>query len=182
MSELIIKPEIKKSAYWSNMKEEDYALEENKIEYEIREEDSIYEAVKTKHKNPKVGDIWLVKFPRLEKSKNNKEIYVIEKRPFLIIDDKYGFVIEDKTDYHGLKITTKFKKKNRVEIKNWKDIGLKEKSFVRLSMPIKIEKEQLVFRITKISKEEVKYYASKITDILNMDNLNKLRKGENIYK
>ena len=182
MSELIIKPEIKESAYWSNMTEDEYIKEVNSISYEIREESSIYESVKRKYKNPKVGDIWLVKFPKLEKCQNNKEIYVVEKRPFLIIDDKYGFVIEDKTDYHGLKITTKYKKKNRIEIKNWKEIGLKEKSFVRLSMPIKIEKEQLVFKITKVSKEEVKYYASKITNILNMDNLNKLSKGENIYK
>ena len=142
MGELIIRPEIKESAYWSNMTEDDYRKDVESISYEIREESSIYEQSKRKYKNPKVGNIWLVKFPKLEK----------------------------------------YKKKNHIEIKNWKEIDLKEKSFVRLSMPIKIEKEQLVFKITKVSKEEVKYYASKITDILNMDNLNKLRKGENIYK
>ena len=43
MSELIIRPEIKESAYWSNMTEDDYRKEVEGISYEIRDESSIYE-------------------------------------------------------------------------------------------------------------------------------------------
>lgn len=59
-----------------------------------------------------------------------------EKRPCLIIDDGRGFLIEENSNYSELKLTTRnsaLEKVNRKEIKNWKELGLKSKSYICLN-------------------------------------------------
>ena len=61
-------------------------------------------------------------------------------RPFLIVDEGHGMLVVENPDYLGMKITTKSNRVNKVEeIKNWKEIGLKSKSYIRIEMSQKIE-------------------------------------------
>ena len=49
-------------------------------------------------------------------------------------------LVVENPDYLGMKITTKSNRVNKVEeIKNWKEIGLKSKSYIRIEMSQKIE-------------------------------------------
>ncbi len=126
----------------------------------------------------KIGDIWLVLIPRIVYDNNDESISVkLEKRPCLIIDDGRGFIIEENSNYSALKLTTRESDLihvHRVEIANWKEIGLKKKSYVRIELPLKIESEQLMFKITEISKEDIKIYLKKLANYFNIDVLEKL--------
>ncbi len=117
---------------------------------------------------PEIGDIWVATIPKIE-TKNNRIISVkLERRPCLIIDDGHGFIIEKNNDYLGMKITTK-DKKNKKEITNWYDVGLRQKSFVRIEMPIKIETNQLVKKIGKLSKCDTYVYINELMSFINKD-------------
>ncbi len=109
-------------------------------------------------KKAKIGEIWIAIVPKIYYNEKNDEVQIkIERRPCLIVDDGRGFLIEENSNYSGLKLTTrntKIQKVNRKEIKNWKALGLKRKSYVRIELPLKIESEQLVNKITELSKEE----------------------------
>lgn len=74
----------------------------------------------------------------------------IQTRPFLILDDGRGLVVENSTDYHGFKLTTQSRNNNyrRKEIKNWRQKGLLRKSYVRIELPLKIEEQQFVRKNT----------------------------------
>lgn len=67
-----------------------------------------------------------------------------------------------------MKITTQ-NKKNKKEIRNWYDAGLKQKSYVRIEMPIKIEKNQLVKKIGKLSKYDTYIYINELMSFMNRD-------------
>lgn len=123
---------------------------------------------------PEIGDIWITIIPKIQT--NNKIIsnVILERRPCLIIDDGHGFIIEKNNDYLGMKITTK-DKHNKKEIRNWYDVGLKQKSYVRIEMPIKIEKNQLVKRIGKLSKYETFVYIDELMSFINKDLKNRFR-------
>ena len=98
--------------------------------------------------------------------------FLIERRPCLIIDDGRGFLIEENSNYSSLKLTTrrnKIRKVNRKEIKNWKEIGLKNKSYVRIELPLKIEPSQLESKITKISDNDLKIYLKELAKYINID-------------
>lgn len=117
---------------------------------------------------PEIGDIWVTTIPKIE-TKNNRITNVkLERRPCLIIDDGHGFIIERNNDYLGMKITTQ-NKKNKKEITNWYDAGLRQKSFVRIEMPIKIEKNQLVKKIGKLSKCDTYIYINELMSFMNND-------------
>lgn len=119
-----------------------------------------------------IGDIWVTTIPKIE-TKNNRITNVkLERRPCLIIDDGHGFIIEKNNDYLGMKITTQ-NKKNKKEITNWYDVGLKQKSFVRIEMPIKIERNQLVKKIGKLSKYDTYVYINELMKYMNNDIRNK---------
>lgn len=121
---------------------------------------------------PEIGDIWITTIPKIE-TKNNRITNVkLERRPCLIVDDGHGFIIEKNNDYLGMKITTK-NKKNKKEIINWYDAGLKQKSFVRIEMPIKIERNQLVKKIGKLSKCDTYVYINELMSFMNKDIKNK---------
>lgn len=117
---------------------------------------------------PEIGDVWITTIPKIE-TKNNRITNVkLERRPCLIIDDGHGFIIEKNNDYLGMKITTQ-NKKNKKEITNWYDVGLKQKSFVRIEMPIKIERNQLVKKIGKLSRCETYIYIKELMNYMNND-------------
>ena len=117
---------------------------------------------------PEIGDIWITIIPKIQT--NNKRIsnVMLERRPCLIVDDGHGFIIEKNNDYLGMKITTQ-NKKNKKEIKNWYEIGLKQKLYVRIEIPIKIEKNQLVKKIGKLSKCDTYIYINELINYMNND-------------
>lgn len=109
---------------------------------------------------------------------------LIEKRPCLIIDNGMGFIIEENSNYSGLKLTTRKSKLNKVkrtEIKNWKELGLKKKSYLRIELPIKIEEQQLLTKVGFVPYEDMKFYLSELANYFNLDVLEKLSlKNDNI--
>ena len=131
-------------------------------------------------KKAKIGDIWLVLIPRIIYDDNDESIDVkLERRPCLIIDDGRGFIIEENFNYGALKLTTResnIKYVRRKEIINWKELGLRKKSFVRIELPLKIEAEQLVYKITEMSHDDMLIY---LKDLANYFNINMLEKLSN---
>ena len=87
-------------------------------------------------KKAKIGDIWIVLIPKIIYNEENDSINVnLEKRPCLIVDDGRGFLIEENSNYSRLKLTTRDSVINTVkrkEIKNWKNLGLDKKSYIRI--------------------------------------------------
>jgi hypothetical protein len=122
---------------------------------------------KMKYK-PKIGEIWITIIPKIETYNNRISNVILERRTCLIIDDGHGFIIEKNNDYLGMKITTQ-DKKNKKEIRNWYDVGLKYKSFVRIEMPIKIEESQLVKKIGQLSKCDTYVYINELMSFMNND-------------
>lgn len=101
----------------------------------------------------------------------------LQKRPCLIIDDGRGLIVErDNRNFHILKLTTQYDRYKRKLIKNWKELGLKQKSYIRIEMPIKIEKQQLVKKITELSQGELLEMYNEIYKILNINALEKMSK------
>lgn len=117
---------------------------------------------------PKIGEIWITIIPKIETYNNRISNVILERRTCLIIDDGHGFIIEKNNDYLGMKITTQ-DKKNKKEIRNWYDVGLKYKSFVRIEMPIKIEESQLVKKIGQLSKCDTYVYINELMSFMNND-------------
>lgn len=114
--------------------------------------------------------------PKIEHIDTDLIDFRVETRACLIIDSGRGFLIEENSNYSGLKITTKaskYKHVNRVKIKNWKSIGLKKESYLRIELPLKIEKEQLVRKIGKVSEEDFSNYMNKLVNYFNLDVLEK---------
>lgn len=131
-------------------------------------------------KKAKIGEIWVAVIPKIYYDDRNDEVQInIERRPCLIVDDGRGFLIEENSNYSALKLTTRkshLETVNRKELKNWKELGLKRKSYVRIELPIKIEPEQLVKKITKLSNEEMRSYLKELASIFNTEILNELVK------
>lgn len=124
-------------------------------------------------KKAKVGEIWLALIPEISKIKELN--IIIKKRPCLIIDDGHGFIIENSQDYLGMKISSQNNKHNK-EIKNWDDLGLKKKSYIRIEVPIKIEEKQLIKKISSINKYDMYIYLNELSDFFNNDIINKFKK------
>ena len=131
-----------------------------------------------KKKKASIGEIWVTLIPKIiVDDKNDSVNFSIERRPCLIIDDGRGFLIEENSNYSGLKLTTRnteLKRVKRKEIKNWKELGLKKKSYVRIELPLKIESSQLESKITKISDEDLKMYLKELANFINVDILIKI--------
>ena len=83
-------------------------------------------------------------------------------------------VEEDYRNYHALKLTTQYDCYKRMLIKDWKQIGLVRKSYVRIEIPIKIEFEQLNRKITSVSNEQLLEIYDAIYKIINFDSLRKI--------
>ena len=121
-----------------------------------------------------IGKIWLVTILLLTYDAKNNVNINLQKRPCLIIDDGRGLIVEqDNRNFHILKLTTQYDKYKRKLIKNWEELGLKEKSYIRIELPIKIEQQQLIKKITKLSEEELLEMYNEIYKILNINALEK---------
>lgn len=133
-------------------------------------------------KKAKIGEIWVAVVPKIYYDEKTDEVQInIERRPCLIVDDGRGFLIEENSNYSALKLTTRktiLKSVNRKEIKNWEKLGLKKKSYVRIELPLKIEPEQLVNKITEIPKEEMREYLKDFVSIFNVEILSELSREE----
>lgn len=122
-----------------------------------------------------IGEIWLVTIPILEFDDNGDINVKIQKRPCLILDDGRGLIVEaDNRNFHVLKLTTQYDKYKRKLIKNWEELGLAKKSYVRIEMPIKIEKEQFDRKITVLPEEQLLDIYNDVYQIINVKALEKL--------
>lgn len=122
-----------------------------------------------------IGEIWLVLIPIISYDEEGNVNIKLQKRPCLIVDDGRGLIVEqDKRNYHILKLTTQNDPYKRKLIKNWKQLGLKKKSYVRIEMPIKLEEEQLDRKITELSSDDLVEMYSEIYGILNIQALEKM--------
>ena len=122
-----------------------------------------------------IGEIWLVTIPILEFDENGDINVKLQKRPCLILDDGRGLIVEeDNRNFHVLKLTTQYDRYKRKLIKDWKKLGLAKKSYIRIEMPIKIEKAQFDRKITRISDKELLDVYNDIYEIINVDTLKKL--------
>lgn len=127
--------------------------------------------------NAEIGEIWLITIPILQFDENGDINVKLQKRPCLILDDGRGLIVEeDNRNFHVLKLTTQYDKYKRKLIKDWKNLGLAKKSYIRIEMPIKIEKAQFDRRITKLSEKELLEVYGEVYDIINVEALEKLSK------
>ena len=123
---------------------------------------------------PKIGEIWLVVMPIIY-VENEEVSFKTQKRPVLILDDGRGFIVEeDNKNYHVFKLTSQNDSYKRILIKNWRELGLKTKSYIRIEMPIKIEESQFVFKITELPLKQMIEYYQELYKIVNISMLEKL--------
>lgn len=87
---------------------------------------------------------------------------------------EHGFIIEKSKDYLGMKITRQEGTRKK-EIKDWDKVGLKEKSYLRIEAPIKIEKEQLINKIGQVNKYDLYLYINELSDYFNRDILERFK-------
>lgn len=93
----------------------------------------------------------------------------------MIVDDGKGVLIEENSDYLCSKITTKRNKLNKSkEIKNWKELGLKKKSYVRIEIPERIEKEQFISKLTQMPYKQFIEFYKEILKIFNIEVIQQL--------
>lgn len=124
---------------------------------------------------PKIGEIWAVAYPIMFYDEADTLCVKIQTRPFLILDDGRGLIVEESSDYHGFKLTSQRRShKNRKEIKNWKEKGLKKKSYVRIEIPMKIEYQQFRYKITELDDTELLEMYKALYNLLNIDALEKM--------
>ena len=122
-----------------------------------------------------IREIWVATIPILHKNKNGDISVLLQKRPVLIFDDGRGLIVEeDKWNYHILKLTTQNDLYKRKVIPNWRDLGLFKKSYTRLEMPIKLEKEQLEKKLTELPREQLLEIYSEIYKLININSLKKM--------
>lgn len=122
-----------------------------------------------------IGEIWIVTIPVLQYDENDDVNVVLQKRPVLIVDDGRGLIVEeDRRNYHVLKLTSQKDPYKRKEIKNWQELGLKVKSYIRIEMPIKLEEQQFDRKIATLPEEQLLEMYSEIYNILNIDALKKM--------
>ena len=127
--------------------------------------------------NAEIGEIWLVTIPILEIDKNNDINVKLQRRPCLILDDGRGLIVEeDNRNFHVLKLTTQYDRYKRKLIKDWRKIGLAKKSYIRIEMPIKIEKDQFERKIAKLPEEELMSVYNEVYNIINTEALAKISK------
>lgn len=122
-----------------------------------------------------IGDIWIVTIPVLSFDEDGTVNIQLQKRPCLILDDGRGLIVEeDKRNYHVLKLTTQNDPYKRKPIKNWKEIGLRKKSYVRIELPIKIEKAQFERKVAALPMEQLLEMYSEVYNLINISALEKM--------
>ena len=79
-------------------------------------------------------------------------------------------MIEENPDYLASKITTKENRISKLkEIENWKELGLNQKSFVRIGIPERLERNQLINKITVIPDAQFIEFYKEIISLFNVD-------------
>lgn len=127
-----------------------------------------------------IGEIWVVTIPVLTYEENDTINIQLQKRPCLILDDGRGLIVEeDRRNLHVLKLTTQSDPYKRKAIKNWRQIGLRKKSYIRIELPIKIEKEQLEHKIATLPENQLLEMYSEIYNLINIPALEKMAKKYN---
>ena len=122
-----------------------------------------------------IGDIWIVTIPVLKYNDAGDLMVELQKRPVLILDDGRGLLVEeDNRNFHVLKLTTQSDPYKRKLIKNWKELGLKHKSYIRIEIPIKIEEEQFDRKITELPTEQLLEMYNEVYNIINISALEKM--------
>lgn len=130
---------------------------------------------------PSIGEIWIVAIPVIYYDENSDITVQIQRRPVLVLDDGRGLIVEeDKRNFHVFKLTTQNDPYKRMLIKNWKQLGLRYKSYVRIEIPIKIEAQQFQSKITEIPPEELLEYYKELYNIINIEALEKMVKSDKI--
>lgn len=118
------------------------------------------------YEKPLFGEIWVCQIPILHHY-NGKILFETISRPILVLDDGHEyFVKHDNKNYYVLKITSQKDSYQRIPIKNYKEIGLQKESFVRIEVPLKVEKEQFLYRIGKLSHKETIKYLKKVQSFI----------------
>lgn len=126
---------------------------------------------------PLIGEIWIVVLPIFCTDEKNNISISLQKRPCLVLDDGRGLIVEeDRRNYHVFKLTSQYDPYRRKEIKNWRKIGLKKKSFVRIELPIKIEEHQFVAKVADLPTDQLKEMYTELYKILNIQALEKIAK------
>ncbi len=116
-----------------------------------------------KYSEPRFGQIWICLMPVFVLF-NNEFVFKTMKRPILIIDDcQEHFVKNDNKNFYGLKITSQPDSYQRIKIKNWQNIGLNKVSFIRIEVPLKIEKKQFLYLIGEYGFDETNKILVEIT-------------------
>lgn len=132
-------------------------------------------------KKAKLGEIWLVAMPVLLVNCENNFDTGFQIRPFLIVDEGKGLLVLENADYLALKLTTKNNNITNVkEIKNWKQIGLKQKSYVRIEIPQRIEQNQLIGKIAEMKKEQFLIYYKLMLQLFNFEIIRDIIDNEKI--
>lgn len=122
-----------------------------------------------------VGEIWIVTIPILKHNDDGEVTVELQKRPVLILDDGRGLIVEeDKRNFHVLKLTTQNDPYKRKLIKNWRELGLKRKSYIRIEMPIKIEEQQFERKISTLPEDQLLEMYNEVYGILNIRALEKM--------
>ena len=80
----------------------------------------------------------------------------------------------DRRNYHVLKLTSQKDSYKRKKIKNWRELELKMKSYIRIEMPIKIEEQQFDRKISTLPEKQLLEIYSEVYKILNIDALKKM--------
>ena len=126
-------------------------------------------------KKPKIGEIWLVTIPELFYEQDESINIKIQTRPFLVLDDGRGLIVEaDYRNYHCFKLTSQYDKYKRKPIKNWKEKGLLKKSYIRIEMPLKIEEKQFKRKISELNTLEMIEVYKELYKIINVKTLEKI--------
>ncbi len=117
---------------------------------------------------PKFGEIWICRVPVLV---SNQEDIFFETmtRPVLIVDDTHEhFIKHDFKNYYALKITSQKDTYQRIKISDYKQCGLQKESFVRLEIPLKVERCQLLYKIGDLGVERTTRYIQKAQQFLRI--------------
>ncbi len=131
------------------------------------------------NKKAKAGEIWLVAIPTLYVKGPNDYDTGFQIRPFLIVDEGKGVLVIENPDYLALKITTKSNKLKTVkEIYNWQQLGLKEKSYIRIEIPQRIEENQLIGKIAELPRKQFLSYYKSMFEIFNSNALKEIMKTD----
>jgi hypothetical protein len=125
----------------------------------------------------KIGEIWKVVSPILIEI-NGRYYYDTEVRPYLIIDDGRGLLVEANNDYLCTKITGSEENSKSKLIENWQELGLTQKSHIRIEIPIRIEEEQLIQKMTEIDADQLAEYYKDVLEIFNIEAIKKLTLAE----